>query len=307
MSLPRWFAGAMPFVFVLLWSTGFIGAKFGLPYAAPFTFLLYRFLIVAAILALVAKITGAQWPRDPRQILHIVVSGLMIHGVYLGGVFASIGAGLPSWLSSLICGLQPLLTGAVAGLVLGEHVRTRQWAGLLLGLVGVAIVLSEKALPSIGGHLEFGLDALLLSVLALIGITGGTLYQKRFSTGMDLRTGSALQFAASALALLPLAWAEGFRADWSLEFSGAMAWLVLVLSIGAISLLMVMIRLGEASRVASFFYLVPPVTAIEAHFLFGETLGPLSLAGMAVVAVGVALVVARNATPAPTRDSPSGA
>ena len=281
---------AMPGVFVLLWSTGFIGAKFGLPYAEPFTFLVLRFVIVIVLLGLLVAATKAKWPENPRLWAHLAVSGLLVHAIYLGGVFGAIRHGVPSGLVALVAGLQPLLTAAVAGSILGEKVGGRQWAGLALGLVGVAMVLSTR-LAGISFE-GFGWDGMSFAIAALLAITGGTLYQKRFCTGMDLRTGTLIQYLAALAASLPVAMlTETMEIKWSLPFALALAWLVLVLSLGAISLLMTLIRLGEAAKVASFFYLVPPVTAILAFALFDEMLTPVALAGMAATALGVALVV----------------
>lgn len=284
----------MPAVFVLLWSTGFIGAKLGLPHAEPFTFLAIRFALVVAILAGVAVATRAPWPADRRLVGHLAVSGLLVHAVYLGGVFAAIHRGLPSGLTALVVGLQPLLTAVAAGRLLGERVSPRQWLGFGLGLVGVAMVLSTRLT---GVRLDgFGWDALAFALAALLGITAGTLYQKRFCTGMDLRTGTVVQYLAALAGCLPAALLfETMAVEWAGEFVFALGWLVLVLSMGAISLLMTLIRLGEAARVASFFYLVPPVTAVMAWALFNEELSPLALAGMGVAVAGVALVVARRA------------
>ena len=285
------FVAAMPALFVLLWSTGFIGAKFGLPYAEPLTFLTLRFVLVAGLLGLAALVTRAPWPRGGRRIGHLVIAGLLVHAIYLGGVFASIHHGLPAAVSALIVGLQPLLTAAVAGPLLGERVGPRQWAGLVLGLGGIVLVVLTKIEIGAATPLAVGLSA-----LALLGITGGTVYQKRFCADMDLRTGNAIQFAASALvagagALL----LETRQVAWTAEFVFALGWLVFVLSLGAISLLLVLIRAGAASRVASYFYLVPPVTAVEAWLLFDERLAPAALAGMVLVAIGVALAAAPGA------------
>ncbi|WP_370151669.1 DMT family transporter [Ferrovibrio sp.] len=277
---------AMPGLFVLLWSTGFIGAKLGLPYAEPMTFLVLRFAIVAVLLALLAGLTGAPWPRDPRMAGHIAVAGLLLHGVYLGGVFASIYHGVPAGISALIVGIQPLLVAAAAGPVLGERVSPRQWAGLVLGLAGVVLVVWTKL--GIGVGTPFGYA---LSVIALVGITIGTLYQKRYCPAVDLRSGSAIQFAATTVFLAPFALLFETRAViWSGEFVFALGWLCIVLSLGAISLLFILIRRGAAARVSSLFFLVPPCTALVAFFLFGEQLSPLALAGMAATMAGVALV-----------------
>lgn len=285
--------GAMPAVFVVLWSTGFIGAKYGLPYAEPFTFLSLRFAAVIAVLAVVAVATSAPWPRDRTLIGHLAVSGLLVHGLYLGGVFAAIAVGLPSGMAALLVGLQPILTAVVSGPMLGERTSSRQWLGLALGLLGVALVLSSRLTGlSLGGLPWAGIG---WSVAALMGMTAGTLYQKRFCTGMDLRSGAVIQYLAAAAIMVPAAFAtETMQVRWTAEFIFALVWLVLVLSVGAISLLMTLIRLGEAARVASLFYLVPPVTALMAWALFAERLSPTALAGMVVAVIGVALVVRRR-------------
>lgn len=276
----------MPGTFVVLWSTGFIGAKFGLPYAEPFTFLMIRFACVAAILAVAAFVIGAPWPRDPVQIGRMIVAGLLIHGVYLGGVFSAIAAGVPAGIAALIVGLQPLLTAAFAPFYLGERVTGRQWLGFALGFVGVVLVVANKLSLRPADIAGAG-----WAVAALAGMTAGTLYQKRHGASMHLCTGSAVQFAAVGLAYAPIALLfEHTRVAWTGEFVFALGWLVVVLSIGAISLLYLLIRRGAAARIASLFYLTPAVTAALAWLLFGETLGPLAMAGMALAAIGVALV-----------------
>jgi drug/metabolite transporter (DMT)-like permease len=275
----------VPALFVVLWSTGFIGARLGLPHAGPLTLLALRYGLAAGLLALVALATRAPWPSRPAELGHYAVAGLLVHGVYLGGVFVGISLGVEAGVSALIVGLQPLLTAALAGVLLGERVAPRQWAGLGLGLLGVALVLARKLGQGPG-------DALgsLACVAALLGITIGTLYQKRHGAGMDLRTGSVVQFAAAGLATAPLALLfEDTRVAWNGEFVFALLWLVLALSLGAVSLLYALIRRGAASRVASLFFLVPPCTALIAWPLFGETLGPVALLGMALTAAGVAL------------------
>ena len=278
-------AAAAPFVFVVLWSTGFIGSKLGIPYAEPVTFLVVRFAMVLAVFAPLVLLTKAPWPV-PRLLAHVAVVGVALHGVYLGGVFVSIAWGLPAGVSAVIVGLQPLLTATVVGPLLGERVNARQWIGLWLGLAGVVAVLWEKL-----AFEGVSFASVLPSVAGLLGITFGTLYQKRHCPGVDLRTGAVVQYAAATLFLLPFALTfETMAIRWTAEFAFAMGWLVLVLSVGAVSLLMVLVRQGAAAKVASFFYLVPPCTAVAAWLLFGETLGLLALAGMAVAAVGVALV-----------------
>jgi drug/metabolite transporter (DMT)-like permease len=275
---------AFPALFVLLWSTGFIAAKYGLPYAPPLTFLLVRFALVAALMTVVAIATGATWPRDARQIGHVAVAAWLVHGVYLGGVFVSLAAGMPAGISAMLVGLQPILTALIARAWLGERVVPRQWLGLTLGLAGVWLVVREKA--SFSGDLV----GLLPSAVALVGISVGTLYQKRHCTRVDMRSGAVIQFSACALLYLPLVLLfEGAPVRWTQEFVFAIGWSVLVLSVGAISLLYWLLRHGEASSVARLFYLVPPVTAVMAWIIFGERLGAPAIAGMVLIAVAVAL------------------
>jgi len=275
---------AAPLLFVLLWSTGFIGAKFGLPHAEPLSFLLVRYLLVISLMTLIALATRAPWPRDARHWFHIGVAGLLVHAIYLGGVFVSISKGLPAGVASLVVGIQPLLTAVGAGWLLNETVLKRQWLGLVLGFVGVAMVVSGK----LGSG--FGLDALWPALAALAGITAGTLYQKRFCPSFDWRTGAIAQFLPTAIATgVVVGLADNFRVDWVPDFIFALAWLVLVLSLGAISLLNMLIRRGTAVNLASLFYLVPPCTALIAWFLFDERLAGMTLAGMALAVWGVYL------------------
>ena len=278
---------AMPGLFVLLWSTGFIGAKLGLPYAEPMTFLVLRFGIVTVLLAVFAGLTGAPWPRDWKTAGHMAVAGLLLQAVYLGGVFASIFHGVSAGVSALIVGIQPLLVAAAAGTMLGERVTRRQWLGLTLGLGGVVLVVWTRL--GVGEGSAWGYA---LSVIALVGITIGTLYQKKFCPGIDLRSGTAIQFAVSTVALAPFALLfETRQITWSGEFIFALGWLCIVLSLGAISLLFLLIRRGAAAKVSSLFFRVPPCTAVVAWFLFGERVSALSLVGIGVTALGVALVV----------------
>lgn len=278
----------LPFLFVFLWSTGFVGAKFGLPYAEPLTFLLVRYLLLLALMTSFALLSRAPWPRDPRQIIHIGVSGLLVHAFYLGGVFVAIKHGLPAGITALIVGMQPLLTACGAGALLGERVTPRQWLGLGLGFAGVALVVANKF-----GDAPLG-TMLLPAIVALFAITAGTLYQKRYCPNFDLRTGSVIQFLpAAALTALAAAATETMVVDWTLRFVFALLWLVLVLSFGAISLLNLLIRSGSAVNVASLFYLTPPTTAIIAWLVFGETLNGLALAGMVLAVGGVYLARSR--------------
>ena len=245
LSLRIWSALA-PGIFVLLWSTGFIGARLGLPHAEPFIFLLYRFATIAILLAAVGLLWRVSWPRHWSEVVHLAVTGLFIHGAYLGGVFWAISNGITPAVSALIVCIQPLLTAVTAGPYLGEKVSLRQWIGLVLGFFGVILVVGDDL------SLEDGnFTGLIACIIALIGITAGTLYQKRHGGSMDLRSGSAIQFAAAALAMLILSFAfETGRIEWTGEFIFAMAWLIIVLSVGAMTLLHLLIRQGSASKVA---------------------------------------------------------
>ena len=288
---PALWVGAAPAIFVLLWSTGFIGAKLGLPYAEPFTFLSLRFVIVIGLMLILCLVTRAPWPKDAKAIFHIAIAGALVNGVYLSGVFSSVKVGLPVGLSALITGLQPVLTAIFARHLLGETVSSKQWMGILIGFIGVVLVVFNK----IHGP-ESNILGISLATIALLGITAGTLYQKKYCSTMNLRSGSVIQFSSSLIIVSLLAGSlETREIQWSGEFIFAILWLVIVLSVGAISLLSMLIRRGAASKVASLFYLVPPVTALMSFFVFDETLGPLELVGMAAVVVGVAMVTREKA------------
>jgi drug/metabolite transporter (DMT)-like permease len=276
---------AFPGLFVVLWSTGFIGAKLGLPYAEPFTFLSLRFLLVLAILLPICWLSRARWPNR-QGVGHMAVAGVLMQGGYLGGVFASMHHGMPAGVSALITGLQPVFTAVLGGWLLHERATRRQWAGLALGLLGVLLVVGDRIAVQ-----NLTAPAILLSVLALASITLGTVWQKRHGGAIDLRTGAAVQFAAAAVVLAPFAFLlETRQVRWSGEFVFALAWLVLVLSFGAIFLLLYLIRHGAATRVASLFYLVPPTTALIAWPLFGESYSALAAAGMGLGMLAVWLV-----------------
>ncbi|MGE6512502.1 DMT family transporter [Vreelandella aquamarina] len=288
---------AMPGIFVLLWSTGFIGAKFGLPYAEPFTFLFIRFVLTLMLLIPLTWLMRISWPSSPRLWKHIAVSGLLVHGTYLGGVFYGIYLGMPAGLTALLVGLQPLLTAACAGPLLGERLTKQQWLGLLLGLIGISLVLGSKL--ELGSTLfsGFGAGALISVMAALAGISLGTLYQKRYCTSMPLLSGAVIQYMAAGVLLgFGALLFESREVEWSMTFILTLGWLVLILSIAAILLLMALIKKGEASRVASLFYLVPPVTALQAWWLFDERLPLLGLAGMVIAIIGVVMVVRPSTT-----------
>jgi len=284
-----WGAAFFPALFVLLWSTGFIAAKYGLPHAPPFTFLLLRFLLVTLLMLALALATRAPWPRTRSEYAHVSVAALLVHGLYLGGVFVALDGGMPAGTSAMLVGMQPILTVFLAWLWLHERVGPRQWAGLVLGLIGVWLVIRHKIDWS-GGR-----NGLLPSAIALAGISVGTLYQKRHAGHVDLRTGAVIQFAACTLIYTPLALLLDSRpVHWVPAFAFALVWSVVVLSVGAISLLYWLLRHGAASGVARLFYLVPPVTAVLSWLLFGETLDALAISGMVMIAAGVMLARPRN-------------
>ena len=273
-----------PLLFVALWSTGFIGARLGMPHTEPLTFLFVRYVAVIALMWVIAISTKAPWPAHRRDWWHIGIAGLMLHAGYLGGVFVAISLGLPAGVAALVVCLQPLLTAVCAGWLLGETVRVRQWLGLLLGLAGVSLVVANKM------GAVFTWQALVACAFALVAITFGTLYQKRCCPAFDWRTGVVAQFIPTALVTGVCAWwFETGRMDFTGEMVFALAWLVLVLSVGAVSLLNWLIRQSSAVNVASLFYLVPPCTALVAWALFGESFSQLALWGMAMVVVGVYL------------------
>ena len=276
---------AAPALFVVLWASGFVGAKFGMPYVEPLTFLTLRMGAVVFLLAILAFITRPTWP-DLAGFRHSIVAGLLVHGFYLGGVFISIDRRLPAGLSALVVSLQPVLTSTIANRYLGERVVARQWLGLALGIGGVYLVVADKTVA--GEATAIGWTAALC---ALIAITVGTLYQKRFGGGIDWRAALIIQYSsAGVLFAVGSLLFENQRIEWTIELIGALAWLVLVLSLGAVWLLYFLIRRTAATRVTSLFYLTPAATALMAWALLGEHLGMLALIGMAVCVVGVFLV-----------------
>jgi drug/metabolite transporter (DMT)-like permease len=275
-----------PGFFVLLWASGFVVAKLGLPYARPFTLLLLRFAVATLFMVAVSLATRATWPKTRIQAFHVAVVGVLLQTVYLAGCYVAMGAGIPAGVTALIVGLQPLLTATVVGPLLGERVSWRQWQGLAIGFAGVTLVLWNKL------HFDsVHLVGILYAFGGLLGITSATIYQKRFCGAVDLRTSAAIQYGAATICLLPVALAFGLgQVQWTGTFIFSMAWLVLVLSTGAFMLLLWLIRKGAASKVASLFYLTPPMAALGGYFAFGETLALPALAGMALAAIGVALV-----------------
>ena len=284
MPLNRTVIAAAPVVFVLLWSTGFIGARFGLPYIEPMTFLAVRMVFVVMAMLTIALVARAHWPRLPG-IGHSLMAGSLVHGAYLGGVFVAISQGVPAGISALIPGLQPILTSTIANRFMGERVSPQQWLGFVLGLAGVLMVLHDHRIVASGSALGW-----TASFVSLFGITLGTLYQKRFCGGIDWRAGNTVQYIAAA-ALFAIG-SFGFESQvihWSGQLIFAIAWLVIVLSILAVGLMYWLIRRSAATSFASLFYLVPATTALLAYILFGERLDFFSVVGMVVCAVGVVL------------------
>jgi drug/metabolite transporter (DMT)-like permease len=283
---------AMPWVFVLIWSTGFVVARYGMPHAPPLSFLAIRYALSVLCFGVWIAVARVAFPRDPRQWLHLAVTGVLMHAGYLGGVWAAVKAGIGAGTVALIVGLQPLLTAVWLSVTAeddthpGQGVTAIQWLGLLLGLLGLALVVWRKL-----GVGEVDALNLSLAVFALVSITAGTLYQKRFVARTDLRTASTIQLVAALLVTAPLALLESEALRWHPELIGAMAWSVLALTLGGSSLLYLLIQRGAVTQVASLLYLVPPCTALMAWLLFGEAFTPMMLGGMLLTVAGVALVV----------------
>ena len=280
--LIRW----MPVVFVLIWSTGFIVARYGMPHAPPMKFLAVRYALSILCFLPWIMLARVRWPSQPVQWFHLGVTGVLMHAGYLGGVWAAVKAGMGSGLSALIVGLQPLLTALWLSFH-GAPASRRQWAGLVLGFLGLVFVVSRK----LGQGGEATALNLGFAVMALFSITLGTLYQKRHVAPCDVRTANVVQLASALLATLPLAWCESEAMHWTGELMGAMAWSVLALTLGGSSLLYLLLQRGAATSVTSLLYLVPPCTALLAWLLFSEPITLATLLGIAMTAAGVGLVV----------------
>lgn len=274
-----------PTLFILMWSSGYVAGKLGLPYAGPFTLIFIRFSIAALVLLLVAWLTGAPWPRKPIQYLHLAIVGFFIQALQFSGLYFGLSHGVSAGVSALVVGMMPIFTAVGAVAFLQERVTVKQVAGLLIGLLGVAIVVSNKVVFGTGDWAGY-----VAVLVALAGITIGTLYQKKFCVGMDLRTGGFVQLTIASLVSAILAGGlEGMEVSWTPTLIGASAWLSLVNSIGAVSVLFMLVRRGEASKVAGLFYLIPSVTALMGYAVLGETLSALQMAGFVVSAAGVYL------------------
>jgi drug/metabolite transporter (DMT)-like permease len=295
---------AMPAVFVLIWSTGFIVAKFGLPFAPPLTFLTIRYLLSIACFLVWIWLARVVWPSDKKQWFHLAVAGVLMHGGYLGGVWVAVKGGMGSGLVALMVGFQPILTAlwlSSQGSTTSQNptqtvVSKRQWAGLLLGLAGLLLVVARK----FGVTNEVTLLTFVAAVLALISITVGTLYQKQHVNATDVRTANVIQLGAALVVTLPFAWFETEAITWNASFVGAMAWAVLALTLGGSSLMFMLIQRGAATAVTSLMYLVPPTTALMAWLLFDEAITAATVLGIVLTAIGVSLVVrpTRVTTPA---------
>lgn len=277
---------AMPAVFVLIWSTGFIVARYGMPYAPPLKFLAVRYALSLVCFAIWVALARVAWPKERAQWRHLAVTGVLMQAGYLGGVWAAVHAGMGAGLVALLVGIQPVLT-AIWLSFNGGRISQRQWAGLLLGLAGLVLVVSRK----FGQGSEVSALTMGLAVMALLAITAGTLYQKRFVAPCDVRSASAVQMAAALLVTLPFAAMETQGIEWNAYSTGAMAWSVLALSLGGSSLLYMLIQRGTATAVTSLLYLVPPSTAVMAWLLFREPITMVTLLGIGLTAAGVSLVV----------------
>ncbi len=282
----------IPATFVLLWSSGFIVAKIGLAHAETLTFLALRYGVVTLLMAGVAVAMRAPWPKSWRDVGHIAVAGALLQALYFGGVWLAMGLGVGAGVAALIVCMQPMLTAAVVGPLLGERVTRRQWLGLILGFAGVALVVAHKLALGLGSTV-----GMAWAFAGLIGITFGTIYQKKFCSGMDPRTGSAIQFFVAALLISPLALMfEDGVIHWTPGFVGALAYVAVFLSLVSMVLLTVMIRRGAVSRMTGMFFLVPPMATLLGYLILDEPVGLMALGGMAVAVVGVALVVAPERT-----------
>jgi drug/metabolite transporter (DMT)-like permease len=289
LSAPRAaFDRAAPILFVLLWSTGWIVARYSAEYADPLTFLCFRFAGAALTIFALCLVMGVPFPRKRAEIGHALVTGVLLHATYLGGVWWAIRHGVPASISALIAAVQPIATALLAPALLGERTSLRRLAGVAIGLIGLLLVLSPKLAVS---SLQVGAAwPIVVNVFAMLGATAGFFYQKHFQPSGDLRAVASLQYVGALAVTLPVAFlVEPMRIEWNATMALVLAWSVLALSIGAIWLLLLLIRHGEVSRAAQLIYLVPPTAAAQAYLLFGEKLTAVQLIGMAVTAGGVAI------------------
>ena len=283
---------AIPAAFVLLWSSGFIAAKIGLAHAETLTFLALRYAVVTVLTSAVAIAMRAPWPKTWIEVGHIAIAGALLQALYFGGVWLAMGLGVGAGVAALIVCMQPILTAAVVGPLLGEHVTRRQWLGLFLGFAGVALVVTRKLALGLGS-----IEGMAWAFVGLLGITLGTLYQKKYCADMDPRSGPAIQFLVAAVLISPLALIfEDGEIHWTPAFIGALAYMAVFISLISMVLLTIMIRRGAVSRMTSMFFLVPPMATLLGYLILDEPIGPLALAGMTVAVLGVVLVVAPERT-----------
>ena len=280
-----------PIIFVLLWSTGFTGIRYGIPYAPPFTFIAVRMAFASVLLAIIALVITKRFARDLPTIGKSALVGLTIHGAYLGGCFYGVKQGMPAGITALICSLQPVLVSIFSSIFFGEKLSSRKWLGLGLGLAGLVMVIAPKLEAS--GEQALPLAGVIAVFIALLGGTSGTLLQKKFGAGVEVLSGTSWQYVATGIlmALLALTFEDGQSITWNASFIFSLVWLIVALSIGAILILYYLLARSSAASVSSLYYLVPAVTAVEAYFLFGEKIGPVTAVGTLVTIAGVALVV----------------
>lgn len=289
--MPKQLERYAPALFVFLWSTGFVGAKYIVPYAEPFTFLTIRYVIAAAILIAIAALLKQPLKLTRDQVIASVAVGLLLHVIYIGGVFYAVSLGVSAGISAVIVSIQPVLVSILAVPLLGERIRWVQVVGLVLGVAGIALLLLPKVLQGDYSSATSGVG-IVICVIALLGTSAGYLVQKKLGGDIPFLTGTGMQYAVSAVVFATLsALTEDQRVEWSPEFFFGLAWIVLMLSIGSIVLLYEMLRAGSASKVSSLYYLVPPVAAIQAYFLFDEVIPPIGILGMALAGLGVVLVM----------------
>lgn len=279
-----------PAIFVLLWSTGWVMAKYAAIYADPLTFLVMRYLLATLLFVGFCMVTGAAWPRTWEAAGHAVISGIFLHGLYLGAVWWAIGQGVPAAISGIIAGLQPLMTAAVAPALIGENLSGQQKLGLMLGFFGIALAVIPKVLAIDTGMTPIHLFPVVINVLGMAAVTYGTIYQKRHLQDGDIRSTATLQYVGALIVTIPAALLlEDMRVIWSVQLFAALAWAVLGLSMGAIALLLYLIRRGQVSKAASLIYLVPPLAALQAWLLFDEALTLPMIVGTVIAVAGVYL------------------
>jgi drug/metabolite transporter (DMT)-like permease len=293
-----------PVAFVLLWSSGWVAAEFGAMVSGPLTFLVIRYAVAGVCFAAIAVLSGARWPSRRVELGHTLLSGVLLHGFYLGAVWWAIGQGVPAGISGIIAGLQPLLTALAAPYVLGERLSRLQRIGLVLGVLGVAVAVLPKLLHAGSGGIPW--FPVLVNVLGMVSVTSGTIYQKRYLQKIDIRVAATLQYLAALVVTVPFAFLlETFHVELGWQFFAVLAWSVLGTSVAAILLLLYLLSHGQVSRVASLVYLVPPLAALQAFVFLGEALTALTLAGTAIVVAGVYLANYKGREPAAAPPPPA--